>query len=114
MTIKQLHKLTRHWQNKLHLRDWQIHLNIGTQPSKEMKLWMAEGEDIPAYRYSGLTYVLADRQMAFIWIPLESLKEDGDDPKEVLLHEMLHILHAAYPDNEELKVRILSDVILST
>ena len=112
MNHKQLHRKVKDYQNLFHLRDWTIHLNTGMVPCNEMKLWLAEGEDLPAHKYSGMAYSLPDRQEAYVWVPVQSLIESGDESvEEVLCHEMLHVMFAAYPDNEELKVRILSPLV---
>ncbi len=104
-------RLVKDYQNMLCLRDWEIRLETGVVPSRAMRISALEKDDAPAYRYDGQTYALPDQQEAIIWIPLFALEEDNHSAQEVLLHEMLHVFHAAYPDNEELRVRILSNVV---
>ena len=118
ITRKQLLRKMNHYKRLLHLRDWKLYLNTKSMPCKVMKLYQAEkGYDdanVPSYRNSGETFVREEAQEAYIWVSLALAKEannGGENATEVLLHEMLHVFSAAYRDNEELRVRILSEVI---
>ena len=110
-THNRLVALTKKYMPMLHLSDWTIHIDCNGVPRKEIKIYIAERDEPPAYRTSGTTYCLPDQQEAFIWIPIDLAREDDECAQEILWHEMLHVFFAAYPDNEELRTRILAEVI---
>jgi len=92
-----------HWfQNQFQLRDWHVRVDTSITPPDEFG-------DVDVRRSRALVKIFKFDLEAIIWLPLDRLKEDNDNPYESLIHELCHIKNTRceFDDEEdEILVRI--------
>ena len=92
-TEEQIRHCIRWCQNQLQLRDWLVDLDLSDTPPVEMK-------DIEEEIHGTIQYAMT-RRKALIWIDLEQVKADNDNPLTVVIHEMLHLMVKANVEGED-------------
>ena len=84
-THEQLDKCKRWCQNQLEMRDWEIHLDVGN-----IRPDYAPVPDDPKDVVYGSCSIRVARHKGEVWIAIDSIKDENENPYSTLIHEMLH------------------------
>jgi hypothetical protein len=98
-----MEKFCRWCQNVLNLRDWEITFDYGSKKPKEL-----HGKAIAG------AHVWSDLDKAMIWLPLERMEKNDENPYDSLAHELLHVLtlkHRFSTDDSEMISYRLSPIL---